>query len=114
MQDAIVMELDSNLSFKAQIDTTPATKQSFATVYVDEKEVKRPTITQSNGLIDFKLVVADSKITAFIEKWNKTRKRINLMVESNDRMYFLKGCSVKKFESSQKAFTVFYNTYKEA
>ena len=64
--------------------------------------------------IDFKLVDADSKITAFIEKWNKTRKRINLMVESNDRMYFLKGCSVKKFESSKKAFTVFYNTYKEA
>ena len=85
MQDAIVMELDSNLSFKAQIDTTPATKQSFATVYVDEKEVKRPTITQSNGLIDFKLVDADSKITAFIEKWNKTRKRILDEDFSNDK-----------------------------
>ena len=34
MQDAIVMELDTNLSFKAKIDTTPAAKQSFATVYL--------------------------------------------------------------------------------
>lgn len=114
MQDAIVMELDTNLSFKAKIDTTPAAKQSFATVYVDEKEVKRPTVTQSNGLIDFKLVEANDNINKFVEKWNRTRKRINLMVESGDRMYFLKGCSVKKFKNAEETFTIFYNTYKEA
>lgn len=114
MQDAIVMELDTNLSFKAKIDTTPSARQSFATVYVDEKEVKRPTVTQSNGLIDFKLVEANDNINKFVEKWNKTRKRINLMVESDNRMYFLKGCSVKKFKNAEEKFTVFYNTYKEA
>ena len=102
------------MSFKAKIDTTPSAKQSFATVYVDEKEVKRPTVTQSNGLIDFKLVEANDNINKFVEKWNRTRKRINLMVESDNRMYFLKGCSVKKFKNAEETFTVFYNTYKEA
>lgn len=114
MQDAIVMELDTNLSFKAKIDATPSARQSFATVYVDEKEVKRPTVTQSNGLIDFKLVEANDNINKFVEKWNRTRKRINLMVESDNRMYFLKGCSVKKFKNAEETFTIFYNTYKEA
>ncbi|MFQ8626867.1 MAG: hypothetical protein ACLSA2_10685 [Candidatus Gastranaerophilaceae bacterium] len=112
MQDAIVMELDNELSFKAKL--IQLLLQSFATVYVDEKEVKRPTVTQSNGLIDFKLVDANDSINKFVEKWNRTRKRINLMVESGDRMYFLKGCSVKKFIDAKKPFTVFYNTYKEA
>ena len=108
------MELDTNLSFKAKIDATPSARQSFATVYVDEKEVKRPTVTQSNGLIDFKLVEANDNINKFVEKWNRTRKRINLMVESDNRMYFLKGCSVKKFKNAEETFTIFYNTYKEA
>ena len=40
MQDVIIMELDTNLSFKASIDNPPEVKHSFTTVYVDEKEVK--------------------------------------------------------------------------
>lgn len=47
-------------------------------------------------------------------KWHASRKRINLMVETDEHMYLVKGCSVKKFDTPKKAFTVFYNTFKEA
>ena len=48
MQDVIITELDSNLSFKAKIDNPPEVKQNYATVYIDEREVKRPNVTQSD------------------------------------------------------------------
>ncbi len=114
MQDVIIMELDTNLSFKAKIDNPPEVKQNFTTVYVDEKQVKRPTVAQVNGLIEIKVSSPDDKISNFITKWHASRKRINLMVETDEHMYFMKGCSVKKFDTPKKVFTVFYNTFKEA
>lgn len=114
MQDVIIMELETNLSFKAKIDNPPEVKQNFTTVYVDEKQVKRPTVAQVNGLIEIKLANPDDKISNFVKKWHASRKRINLMVETDDHMYLVKGCSVKKFDTPKKAFTVFYNTFKEA
>lgn len=39
MQDVIIMELETNLSFKAKIDNPPEVKQNFATVYVDENRL---------------------------------------------------------------------------
>lgn len=114
MQDVIIMELETNLAFKASIDNPPEVKQSFATVYVDEKEVKRPTVAQVNGLIEIQVSNPNSTISNFLQKWKRTRKRINLMIETNDHMYLMKGCSIKRFETPDKAFTVFYNTFKEA
>ncbi len=114
MQDVTITELDSNLSFRAKIDNPPANTQNFSTVYIDEKEVRRPNVTQSNGLIEIKVADADNVISDFLIKWNSSRKRIDLMIETDDVMYFLKGCSVKRFESPKKAFLVFYNTFKQA
>lgn len=114
MQDVIIMELDTNLSFKASIDNPAEVKHSFTTVYVDEKEVKRPTVSQVNGLLEVKLANPNETISNFVQKWNKTRKRINLMVETDEHMYLIKGCSIKRFETPKKAFTIFYNTFKEA
>lgn len=114
MQDTIITELETNLSFEAKIDSTPEVKQNFSTVYVDEKEVRRPTVAEVNGLLEIKLSNPDSHVSDFIKKWNASRKRIDLMVETESRMYLMKGCSVKKFDTPKKAFTVFYNTFKEA
>lgn len=114
MQDVIITELETNLSFKASIDNPPEVKQSFSTFYVDEKEVKRPTVAQVNGLIEVLIYNPQSVISNFLQKWKKTRKRINLMIETNDHMYLMKGCSIKNFETPEKAFTIFYNTFKEA
>lgn len=114
MQDVIIMELESNLSFKAKIDNPPEIKQNYATVYVDEKEVRRPTVAQVNGLIDVKLSNPGEKILNFINSWHSSRKRINLMLETDTHMYLVKGCSVKKFDINKKVFTIFYNTFKEA
>ena len=49
MQDVIIMELETNLSFNASKDNPPEVKHSFTTVNVDEKLVKRPTVCQVNG-----------------------------------------------------------------
>ena len=111
---ASVTELGTNMSFDAQIDTTPSQTQNFAIVYVDDKEVKRPTSTSSSGLIKFKINKVSPDIDKFLNRWFKTRKRIELMVEAEGSMYFMKGCSMKEFTSSKKQFTVFYNTFKEA
>ncbi len=114
MQEVLITELDSNLSFKAEIDNPPETKQNFVTVYVDEKEVRRPTVTQSNGLIEIKTLSPDDETSNFLITWKNSKKRIDLMVETDENMYFLKGCSVKTFESPQKTFSVFYNSFKQA
>lgn len=114
MQEVTITELDSNLSFKAKIDNPPEIKQNFTTVYVDEKEVKRPTVAQSNGLMNVQLSVSDDKILIFIKKWYSTKKRIDLMLENDAHMYLIKGCSVKKLDTSKNIFIIFYNTFKEA
>ena len=36
------------------------------------------------------------------------------MIETNEHMYLLKDCSVKKFENAEKEFLIYYNTFKEA
>lgn len=114
MQNAIFTELENNLSFRADIDNPPEVRQSFTTVYVDEREVKRPTVDLVNGEINVKLSNVDDKISNFIKKWFSSRKRINLMIETSEHMYLLKGCSIKKFETPDKVFTIFYNAFKEA
>ncbi len=114
MQDVTITELDSNLSFAAKIDNPPETKQNYTTVYIDEKEVKRPTITQSTGLIEVKVTSPNTDTVNFLTYWKNSKKRIDLMVETDENMYFLKGCSLKNFESPKKSFTVFYNTFKQA
>lgn len=114
MKDVIITELDSNLSFNAEIDNPPEVKQNFSTVYVEEKEVRRPTVSQVNGIIKVKLSNPDNLVCDFIKKWHKIKKRIDLMVETDNHLYLMKGCSIKEFESPKKAFTVFYNTFKEA
>ena len=114
MQDVIITELDSNLSFKAKIDNPPEVKQNYATVYIDEREVKRPNVTQSNGLIEVKVSAPDDNISNFLIYWRNSKKRIDLMVETDDSMYFIKGCSLKEFESPKKAFSIFYNSFKQA
>lgn len=114
MQDVTITELDSNLSFKAKIDNPPETKQNFTTVYIDEKEVKRPTVTQSSGLIEIKADNPDDEVSNFLNFWKNSKKRIDLMVETDENMYFIKGCSLKKFEDPKKVFSVFYNSFKQA
>lgn len=114
MQDVTITELESNMSFEAKIDNPPEIKQNYTTVYIDEKMVKRPNISQTNGLIEIKLVKPDKTISDFVTNWFKTRKRINLMAQNDEHMYFMKGCSIKRFTSPEKAFIVFYNNFKEA
>lgn len=114
MQDVTITELDSNLSFKAKIDNPPETKQNFTTVYIDEKEVKRPTVTQSSGLIEVKADNPDDEVADFLNSWKSSKKRIDLMIETDESMYFIKGCSLKKFEAPKKVFSVFYNSFKQA
>lgn len=114
MQEVTITELNSNLSFKAKIDNPPETKQNFTTVYIDEREVKRPAATQSNGLIEVKVSSPDDDTSNFLVYWKNSKKRIDLMVETDDSMYFIKGCSLKNFESPKKTFSVFYNSFKQA
>lgn len=114
MQEVTITELESNMSFEAKIDNPPEVKHNFTTVYIDEKMVKRPDIAQTNGLIEITLVDPDDNISRFVTNWAKTRKRIDLMAQNNEHMYFMKGCSIKRFNSPQKAFIVFYNNFKEA
>ncbi len=114
MQEATITELDSNLSFEVKIDNPPEIKQNFATVYIDDKEVKRPNVIQSIGLIEVKAVSPSSEVNDFLLKWKDSKKRIDLMLETGETMYFMKGCSIKKFESPKKAFSVFYNSFKQA
>lgn len=114
MQKVIITELESNLSFKAGINNPPEVRQNFSTFYVEEKEVRYPTVAQTNGTILISLENPDVKISNFITKWNSSRRRINLMIETDEHMYLVKGCSIKRFEDIEKPFTVFYNTFKEA
>ncbi len=114
MQDVIITELENNLTFKAEIDNPPEVKQNFSTLYVDDKEVKSSTFAESNGEIVIKLKDTNAKISNYITNWHSSKKRINLMIETNQHMYLVKGCFIKKFEDAEKAFTVFYNTFKEA
>ena len=114
MKEVIVTELDTNLSFKASIDNTPEVKQSFSSVYVDEKEVRRPTVAQVNGVLTVNITELNDTISNFVTKWYKMRKRINLMLETDEHIYLIKGCSIKHFEAPDKTFTIFYNTFKEA
>ncbi len=114
MQNVIITELVNNLSFRAEIDSPPEIKQSFTTVYVEEKQVKRPTVALANGEISVKLNEPNDKISNFLKKWHASKKRINLMIETNEHMYLLKDCSVKKFENAEKEFLIYYNTFKEA
>lgn len=114
MQNVTITELDTNLSFEAKIDNTPEIKHNYTIVYVDEKEVKRPNVSQINGLLEIKLVKPDEKVSNFVKAWYESRKRINLMIQNSEHMYFMKGCSVKKFHISQNTLVVFYNSFKEA
>lgn len=114
MLNASVMELETNMSFDVQIDCTPSEKQEMTTVFVDDKEVKRPSVTVSHGIIEFKALNTNIYIEKFLTKWFKTRKRIDLMLEADGHMYFMKGCSIKSFSTAFDSFTVFYNTFKEA
>lgn len=114
MINAFITELDTNMSFNAKIDRTPSETQNYAIVYVDDNEVRRPTSTSMSGLINMRIVNNSSDIDAFLNKWFKTRKRIELMIEANEHMYFVKGCSIKSFTDVNKEFTIFYNTFKEA
>lgn len=114
MRDVIITELDSNLSFNAEIDNPPEVKQNFSTLYVDDKEVKSFTFAESNGEIVIKLKDSNAKISEYITNWHSSKKRINLMIETNQHMYLVKGCYIKRFEDPEKAFSIFYNTFKES
>lgn len=114
MQDVTITELDSNLSFDAKIDNPPEITHNFSRVYIDEKEVKRLNVSQSTGLIDVKLSNPNDVTADFVKKWYDKRKRIDLMIETDNHIYLMKGCSVKKFDTPKKVFTFFYNTFKEA
>lgn len=76
MQDVIIMELDTNLSFKASIDNPPEVKHSFTTVYVDEKEVKRPTVSQVNGLLEVKLANPNETFLTLFKNGIKQEKEL--------------------------------------
>ena len=112
--NVIITELEYNLSFRAEIDNPPEIRQSFTTVFVDEQQIKRPTIDLVNGEISVTIRNIDDRVSNFVKKWFAVRKRINLMIETSEHMYLLKGCSIKRFESPEKAFIIFYNTFKEA
>lgn len=114
MFNASVMELETNLNFNVQIDKLPSEKQNYTIVYIDDKEVKRPTVTETYGTINFKIEQVTPKVDSFLVRWFKTKKRIDLMLETENCMFFLKGCSLKMFKASEETFTVFYNSFREA
>lgn len=114
MLDVTITELDSNLSFKAKMGNPPSDIKTYSTVYIDEQEIKRPVVDRASNLVDIKIPSPDNEVSDFVMKWKNSGKRIDLMIETNERMYFLKGCSLKNFESPKKQFSVFYNSYREA
>lgn len=114
MYNVSVMELETNLTFNAQLDQLPQEKQNFSVVYIDNKEVKRPAATEKYGTLNFSAPEFTPKFENFFNKWFKTKKRIDLMLETQDCMFFLKGCSIKSYDSDNKSFILFYNSFQES
>lgn len=114
MQKVTITELDTNMDFQAEIDALPDTTQSYSSVYIDNLEIKRSSISQANGIIKIKPNNPDDEVTSFLGKWNVSKNRVNLIIETGDSVYLLKQCSVRKFDTSKKVFYVFYNSYKQA
>lgn len=116
MLDAILTELNSNLSFSVKVDKYPSLKKNYTTVYIDDKEVRLPNATELSGLLEvqYDLSSYSANVVKFLAGWNKSKKRIDLMIQTDKNMYFLKGCYIKKHNAEIKSFTIFYNTFKEA
>ena len=114
MQKVIVTELETNLNFQAEIDILPGATQNYSSVYIDEQEVKGAGVRQMSGTIEIKPNNPSDKVTNFLGRWNVSKKRIDLMLETGDSVYLLKHCSIRKFDTSEKVFHIFYNSYKQA
>lgn len=114
MINVTLTELTTNISFEAKSDRLPGTTTSYNVMYVDEKEVKTPAITQSNGSMKVKLTNPDSTVENFLARWQQTKKRISVMFEAPQKVYLLKGCYIKDYTNPDKAFSLVYNTYKES
>ncbi len=114
MIDGSITELDTNMSFDVKVKSTPSKTQNYAIVYVDDKEVKRPTSTSVSGIVEFELDELPQSVEEFLAHWYRSRKRIDIMLEADEHMYFMKGCSIKTFDEVKKVFTVFYNSFRES
>ncbi len=114
MQNVIITELETNLSFESKIDKTPEVTQNYSTVYVDEKEIKYSDVRQLNGFIKVELIEPRNSVCKFLEKWNASKKRINTMLETGDCLYLLKNCYIREFDADKNEFILFYNTYKKS
>ncbi len=114
MQKVTITELETNMDFQAEIDTLPDTTENYSSVYVNDQEIKRIGVRQMSGTIKIKPNNPNDEITSFLGKWNVSKRRINLMLETGDCVYLLKQCYVRKFDTSKKVFYIFYNSYKKA
>lgn len=114
MQKVTVTELDTSLDFQAEIDALPDVTENYSSVYIDDQEVKRFGARQIGGTIKIKPVSPSDEVTSFLGRWNVSKKRINLMIETGDFVYLLKYCYVRKFDASKKMFYIFYNSYRQA
>ena len=106
MQKVTVTELETNMDFQAEIDMLPDATQNYSSVYIDDQEVKRSGVRQMSGTIKIKPNNPSDEVTSFLGKWNVSKKRIDLMLETGDSVYLLKHCSVRKFDTSKKVFYI--------
>lgn len=114
MQNAVITELRTGLSFDVQIDKAPSVKQNFTIVFIDGKEVKRPDAEEINGLIRIKPLKHDNKVENFIKNWADSRRKIRLMLDTGAIMFLLSGCYVKKMDTENNSITIYYNSFTEA
>lgn len=114
MQNAVITELRTGLSFDVQIDKAPSVKQNFTIVFIDGKEVKRPDAAEINGLIRIIPLKHDNKVENFIKNWADSRQKIRLMLDTGAIMFLLNGCYVKKMDTENNSITIYYNSFSEA
>lgn len=114
MQNAVITELDTGLSFDVEIDNTPSIKQDYIIVFIDGKKVKRPSTKQIGGVIEITLKKKNSETRKFVKNWNLSRKKIRIMLDCGNSMFLLNGCYIKKMVTDSEPITIYYNSYSEA
>lgn len=108
-------ELETNLSFDAEINTLPGVTKNYSTVFVNEQEVKRSGTSQLTGTIEATFTSEPNNTTKnFLENWYTSKKRIEIMLETGTEVYLLKYCFLKKLDFSNKICDIFYNSYRKA
>lgn len=114
MYNAILMELDTNISFDCDLENLPIVKQNFSIVFNAGKKIKRPTSIEKYGQIKIIFKKINKIEKDFINSWLISKKKINLMIETSESIYMLKRSYIKECVDESKTFSIFYNDFEES